>query len=145
MHWLTEWCLAANHDCFGNHALEGESVCVCWDALKLWAEKTTLYVFYTPSHRSKNKKHVTSSVFVSARSAPTNICLLSSLPLRVVVHPPVCVHLFIWSIHLHQLNHPGQELSIICSLSNIMPSINLILFTCQLQRRLQAPLWMEGT
>lgn len=22
MHWLTEWCLAANQDCFGNHALE---------------------------------------------------------------------------------------------------------------------------
>lgn len=28
--WLTEWFLAATHDCYGNHALEGESVHVCY-------------------------------------------------------------------------------------------------------------------
>ena len=103
MHWLTEWCLAANHDCFDNHALEGESICV------KKKNKKHLTVCFLDSNKPKNKKNKSTS--------PLCLLCLHQQTSACQVHPhcicssvqPVCVHSLTCGAQLRLLSRPPTE------------------------------------
>lgn len=80
MPWLTEWFLAAAHDCFGNHALEGESVRVCCVVCSAGLEQST-QLFFPPSATVQR---------INSASPPcvSCACVSKHLPARVTVHIP---------------------------------------------------------
>lgn len=67
MHWPTEWCLAANHDCFGK-ALEGESAC-CVNAL-LWCCGVKVHTKPPTNHHTGYIRDQTLSASLQPRFHP---------------------------------------------------------------------------